>query len=241
MKLDIKLQDKLTHLISNAKAIGIEYLIIDELNVRGVGESPALMLIDPVLDGIDEIGSIGINRLSLFNTRISMLNKKNLSMTVAIKEEDNGNKIVEKFILKEGKTSIDFKCCRTNQLKIPKALKSNIVYTFDITNESLLVMSNANNAMKNDTMSFALQDGEVYFKLSDTSGDVLKHTLSDQINIMEDDAPDSFFFNYDKKVLLPLIKLAFKEGNDKLTLAFTRRGMVNLTVNDLNIYIAQEL
>lgn len=241
MKLDTAIQKKLIKIISTAHSIGITALIIDEHSVRGVGDKKSLILLDPDTIDMTGLGSIAINRMQLFNSRIALINPDALTVDASIRTEDNGDILVEKFIMKDKKSSVDFKCCRAAQITAPKALKSEIHYQFDISEESLRILTQANMAMKNDNLSFSLDDGVIYFKLTDNSGDMLKHEISNNVNILADDASESFFFSYDKKVLLPLIKMAFKDNSDSLSLKLTKRGIVNLTINSLNIYIAPEL
>ncbi len=241
MKLDTTIKEKLIDIVSTAHSIGISALVIDADSIRGVGEKKALILLDTNTPDISELGSIAVNRVNLFNSRISLMNGKTMSMEAVTRTEDNGDVLVEKFILKDKKTTVDFKCCRAGQIKAPKILKSAMIYQFDISSDSLQMMMQANSAMNNDNLSFNLEDNVVYFKLTDNSGDMLKHVISDEVNILDDEATKTFFFNYDKKILLPLIKMAFKNGADTLSLQLTSRGFINLTINSLNIFVAPEI
>lgn len=238
-KLNEKNKQRLKKIIQSANSIGIESLIIDSESIRGTGESNSIILIDKnTLDDISTIGDIGVSRVSVLNSRLSLMKNDDYSINFTQRIKDNGDPVLEKFIIKNGRTSIDFKCADPKTIISKKSLTSSIVYSFDLSQDSVDLIIKSNSAMQNDTISFLYSENKVTFKLSDTSGDILTHIISSDIKV--DDDSDSFFFNYNKKIILPLLKIAVKD-DDKVRLSFTKKGIMNLNVNDLNIYLAPEI
>lgn len=241
-KLTEKNKEKLKNIIQTATLIDIESLLIDAESVRGISIDKKVLLIDKknVLDDIDQIGSVAITRSSLLNMRLNLMKSTDYTVSYSQKIKDNKDKIIEKFVLKSGKTTVEFRCGDPNMIASKKSLSSPLVYDFQLSKETVDLMIKANSAMQNDdSFSFSLnENGEVIFKLSDKSGDQLSHVVCKNVLITDDLPP--FFFTYDKKIGISLIKHAIKE-NDSIKLSFTQRGMMNLFVNDFNLYLAPEL
>lgn len=243
MKLSETVKKRLLEVIQAANSIGIESLLIDEESIRGTGADKTLLLIDKNVPDMSELGSMGINRVNVLSSRMGLVkDDKDLNIDANIRVEDNGDKMVDKLTLKNKRTTVEFKCCRSSQISAHKVLKNGPIYEFDISEESVATMMRANAAMGNDTVAFSLDDtGNVMFKLNDSSGDTLNHLISDKVNILDDNEAKTFFFNYNKRLFLPLIKMAFKEGTDTLKLSLNKRGIMNLTILSLNIYIIPEV
>lgn len=236
MKLTDDVVNKFIDIVATANSIGIDRMIIDSESIRGQSESTAVILLDKNTINFGIFSSIGISRVKLLNSRLNLVkNGKNIpTIEFEIKEKDNGDREALLLSIKEKKTTVEFRCCDPAHIRAARNLKSSIIYTFDIDEESINVMSRGMSVMGNNNISFRLDNGKVQFNLSDVEGDSLNHIISDSITINEDETP-SFYFKYNKSIL-QLLKLAMNENTSTATVNITKRGVLNLMINNLSIY-----
>lgn len=239
MQLSTETINFLTNVIQVAKILKIENIILDKECVRGHFQEEGSMIIHRTNLPNFEFNSLGISRISVLDTRLSLLGNS-ANIEAEEKQMDSGEKTIYKLILSNNKTTVEFKCVNPALIpKAPKLLKDPVFFTFDVSEESIVLLVRAQSAIKGDNVSFSGSKTGVVAKLSDTEGDMFNHIISDKVVYSSESDKDKFYFSYKLRTLVPLLKAALTE--DGVTINITRRGIINLMVNGINVYITQEI
>lgn len=232
---------KLSDIVSLAKAIGIESIIIDDISVRGESEDGVFIITEHNIDQFKKT-PIGISRISILASRLNIIseNKKLPKIELEFKERDNGDKIVLKLKIKNNRTTVEFRCADPQMIKAKKVLKDALIYAFDLSAETIDLMIRSNSAMQTDKIKLILDNGKVFFNINDTEGDSLKHLVTEDVTLV-DPTKTSFMVTLKHRIVLPLLKLALKE-NDKLNIRLSQiRNVMTFALNDICIYIMPEV
>lgn len=239
MELSKETIEFLSNIIDIAKILKIDNIILDHECARGHLKEEGSMIIQRDNLPKFEFNSLGISRINILDTRLSLLGK---DVTIEAEEhtKDNGEKTIYKLVLSKAKTVVEFKCADAALMpKAPKNLKDPIYYSFNIDEESVALLSKAQSAIKAETVALVGTKSGVLTKLNDIDGDMFNHVITDKLTFSPDCNKEKFFFSYKIRVLIPLLKAAFK--TDQLTVNITSRGLLNLVVNGINIYISPEI
>jgi hypothetical protein len=232
---------KFAEVISTAKVMGIESLIIDAESIRGQSDEGTFIISDNTIDQFKQT-PIGISRVSVLFSRLNLLGegKKLPKLELEFKERDNGDKIILRIKIKNVKSSVDFKCADPLMIKAKKVFKDNLIYEFDLNEDTIELMIKSNSAMQTDKIKLILDDGKVFFNINDIEGDSLKHLVTETV-VLSDPDKTSFLVNLKNKITLPLFKLALKE-NDKINIKISEiRNVLNFRLNGLNVYAMPEV
>lgn len=232
---------RLADIITLAKTIGIESIIIDKESVRGQSDDGVFIITEHDIQQFKDT-PIGISRVSVLNSRLNLIGdaKKLPKVELDFKERDNGDKIVLRLIIKNNRTSLDFKCADPLLIKAKKVLKDALIYQFDLSDETIDLMIRSNSAMQTDKIKMILESNKIYFNINDAEGDSLKHLVSETITL-SDPTKNTFIVNLKHKIVLPLFKLALKE-KDKLNIKISDiRNVVTFELNGINVYIMPEV
>jgi hypothetical protein len=232
----------LKSLIKTCLLCGIDAVAIEKDIVRGqcLDNSKGTFLLETenVLD-TDEFSSFGIGRVKILGTRMAMMDD-DIVVAFDIKEKDNGDNIVKKIKLSNKQTKLDFSCLDSARIKAPLKFKDKVAYTFTVTEDTLRIMNKVFAAINTTKMSFSNDsDGTIKFRTTDIEGDELEHEIADSYNISEDSIKDNFFFEYGIKYILPLFKVGM-DNDGKLTINICNNGILNVIVNNFNIYVLPE-
>lgn len=243
----IKLSDETKAIISFAvkycSLVKIDSLLIDKSGIRAKQDLTAVYLIEPGDYSFLEFDSLYITRISSLAPRLKMFEstKRNYDLFMETKELDNEELLVKKLIIKSASTEIFFGCSTLPQKsRLPKKVNDPLHYEFEVNNDSLDILSRGVSAMGASTIRIYSENGGVRSKIKDIESDVLNHKFSEEFELMSNDAEDDFDFEYDFKVMLPLLKESAKEEEDKFIIQLTRRGIMRLNINDLSMYIFPE-
>jgi hypothetical protein len=241
MILDEQDVKKLGEIITLAKTIGIEGIIIDGNSVRGQSVDGLFIITDHNIEQFKKT-PIGITRVSVLFSRLNLIaeNKKAPKVELEFKERDNGDKIVMRLKIKNNRTTIDFRCGDPLMIKTKQTLKDALIYSFDLSEETIDLMIRSNAAMQTDKIKLILDNEKVYFNINDTEGDSLKHLVSEAVTL-SDPTKTSFLVSLKHKIVLPLFKLALKE-KDKINIKISEiRNVITFELNGINVYIMPEV
>lgn len=239
MELSKETIEFLSNIIDVAKILKIENVILDHECARGHLKEEGSMIIQRDNLPKFEFTSLGISRINILDTRLSLLGN-DVSIEAEEHTKDNGEKTIYKLVLSKGKTVVEFKCADSALMpKAPKNLKDPIFYSFNADEESVALLSKAQSAIKAETVAIVGTKSGVLVKLNDIEGDMFNHVISENIKFSPDCTKDKFFFSYKIRVLVPLLKAAFK--TEQLTVNITSRGLLNLVINNINVYISPEI
>lgn len=225
--------------------VKIESVFITQEVITGKQDETAVYLVEPGDYSFLEFDTLYIERIASLAPRIKLFESKNkeFDMSVVIKDATNGEKWVSQIILKDGRTEVKFNCgnpARLNRDKMPRAIKENIHYRFEITKDSLDILSRGLSAMGASTMRLYTDEGKVMCDVKDIEGDTLCHQIADSFLTIDTDSEDDFEYQYSFKTMIPLFREALKE-NPSFDIEITRRGIMKLEVNGLNLYVMREV
>lgn len=223
----------------------IDSLLIDKTGIRAKQDETAVYLIEPGDFSFLEFDTLFINRVSSLQSRLNMyhMSKIEYEMYLDIKELDNGENIAATIMIvgisKGRDTTVKFNCSNPALGgRLPKRVNDGDLVSFTFEKDSLQVLNRGVSAMGAQFFNVFSEDGgSVVAEVKDIEGDVLTHTLSNQYEKLGEESED-FTFNYDFKIILPLLREACKENDTEIIL--TSRGIMNLNINGLNMYIFPE-
>jgi hypothetical protein len=241
MILDEKDVQKLAEIVTVAKNIGIESIIIDAESVRGQSDDGVFIISDHAIDQF-KVTPIAVSRISVLFSRMNLIaeGKKLPKVELEFKERDNGDKIVLRLKIKNNRTAVDFKCADPLMVKAKKVMKDALIYAFDLNEETIELMIKSNSAMQTDKINFIYENDKVYFNINDIEGDSLKHLVSESVTLT-DPTKKSFIVNLKNKITLPLFKQALKE-KDVINIKVSEiRNVLNFEINSLNVYVMPEV
>lgn len=236
-ELSLHTQMLITKCINICSITGIGKFIIDKNCIRGMVDDmdSGIFMLEKFEEPLNylEFDSIGIGRVDVLKTRLNLLeNGGKLFFTT--KTKNDNTVVVSKLILKGNKTVIEYSCTDPTHIKAPKNINDEFVYSFDVSQDTIKIMSKIISAISVDHISFSSEkDGSVRFKATDSEGDLFNHLISESYSSKEG---DNFFFSYKIKLLLPLFKNAFI-NNKSLHVDISKRGYLQFKISDLNIYI----
>lgn len=225
--------------------VKIESVFITKEVITGKQDETAVYLVEPGDYDFLEFDTLYIERIASLAPRIKLFESKNkdFDMNVLIKEATNGEKWVSQIILRDGRTEVKFNCgnpARLNRDKMPRSIKEDIHYRFEITKETLDILSRGLSAMGASTMRLFTEDGKVMCDVKDIEGDTLCHQIADSFLCIDNDSEGDFEYQYSFKTMIPLFREALKE-NPSFDIEITRRGIMKLEVNGLNLYVMREV
>jgi hypothetical protein len=243
-KLDKKIVDYIQSVIKTCSLCNIDQVSIESNIVRGQaidsGKNIILFTENDIPTNLP-FAALGIGRVKVFSSRVSVLNPDELEISFESKDMDNGDKVAKKLLLKSKRTKFDFSCTSPTQIKAPKKYGDTPGYIFKVGEETLRVITKASAAMEMKKISFSNdKDGSVRFVAADDEGDMLNHTIATSYEVGKDVDSENFFYSYDTKDILPLFKTALG-NNDHVEVSISRqRGIMEFNINNMRLLVIPE-
>ncbi len=225
--------------IDTARALGIERMVIDSLSLRGESDDGTAMIF-PFPDGTElEFGSIGINRISVLRERLRLLGPDG-TVTPEYKQRDSGEQFVFRLVLKQGKTSVEFKCADPSRIKAPKFMNDPELFAFSITAQDINLMLKAKSAMQVEYVTFSSKDGSsVQFSVTASEGDTLTHELESTLDTKTSET--TFASMFKTKFLFPVLKEISDAAKEApVDVILTKRGIMKIEVNGIPAIVFPE-
>jgi hypothetical protein len=239
MQLSKETIDLISKVTRVAKILNIEGLIFDQECVRGHHQQEGSMIIHRDNLPKFEFASLGISRVPTLISRLALLGD-NYTVEAQEKDKTQTEKVVTKLILANKKTEVEFKCGDPAMMqKAPKNLKDPQFFAFKVDNDTVTTLAKAQSALRGETISLTGSKNGVIAKLSDVEGDMMNHIVSEDLDILPDADKDKFYFSYKNKLLIALLKEAM--DSETVQIIITKRGMLRISVNGINVIIAPEL
>lgn len=227
MKLTEDVLEIIILAVNTAKLIDIEEVIIDKSGIRALHpDRIAVLLFKYDLSDFLPFESIGINRLSTFIQRISII-KDIQNINVDCEVDNNNNAKSLKFY--NEKLSISYKCANISTIKAPKNVMEVFNTEVHFTEESFNILSKAFNIMKSETFTLINDKNGIRFELTDSNNDIFSYNFS---NIVKNDNNSVFAHKYPIKIFLPILK----QNPDSL-LQIGEKGVLKVNVKNIDIMI----
>ena len=221
-------------LIKTANLLGIESVIIEKTRIRAMDEKQTTVILhDHDMDIPFE--SIGLGRLSLLNSRLSLA--KDEDITVDAIPDERSPTFITRLDIKAKKFKVDYRAANPAAIKAPKGFKSSNDAWFckvELSEEDLDLLIKASNSMpqKTDSGSICMMGdpatGGMMIVLTDTNSDSFEMMVEGKV---EFNTSDKIIVNYPLKQFLTLIK------NNDGVLIVGDRNLLKTTVNSITILV----
>lgn len=230
MKLDVNSIAYIQNVSRTAQLVGIDNIIIEPGIVRGIHDDKTVVLVHnkDVPDMI--FGSIGINRISTFLSRIDIVKTREHVEIDATIDEDKG--FARSLTMKGEGVKIDYRCANPATIQAPKQINDVLKHKIQLTPEAIMLLQKGQSAMEADSVNIQTdKDGVVYFVLSDINSDEMKFKIADSTEKLDKDAK-AFSHRYPLKVLLTLFK-----QDATTSFSIGGKGILQIMINGLNIFV----
>lgn len=234
MKLDKESLAYITNVVNTAQLVGIDEIIIEPGRVRAVDDAKTVVLFQD--ENVPEMtfNSIGLNRIGLFRSRLDLVRTQE-GFEVDVTSDDN-NEFARGLVMKAKGVKVDYRCANPRSIQAPKGIRDETICDINVTPEAVYLLQKGQSAMGATNVSVISNDKGVTFELTDQNGDKFSHTFTDEVQTTASDADTTFVNHYIVKTLLAL----FKE-NPEGTFSIGRKGILNITVNGLNIFLLPQV
>ena len=234
MKLDQKSLAYITNVVNTARMVDIDDVIIEPGKVRAIDENKTVVLFQD--EDVPEMpfNSIGLNRINVFLSRLG-IDKTQEDFAVTVQVDDN-NEFARGLIMTGKGVKVDYRCANPRTIQAPKNVNDVLACRVQIIPEAVYLLEKGRTAMGADTVSVISNDKGVTFELIDVNGDKFSHTFTDGVEKLADDADTTFVNRYPVATLLSLFK-----DNPEGTFSIGKKGILNIVVNHLNIFVLPQV
>ena len=219
------------HVVDVATLVGIDEVIIEPNHIRAVDENRTVVINHTENVPTFEFGSIGLNRLSTFKSRLSIAaSQKDFEVITKTRDDDS----VMSLTFKGKGTKIDYLCGRPSTIKAPRAINETFISEFTLNSDALSMMLKGQSAMGGaDVVSFSYEDGIIRLEIVDPiNKDVFNYVMEGTELTMLDESVSSFTQKYPIKTLLAMGK---EENNMRVQIG--RKGLLKALVNKITLYV----
>ena len=233
MKLTAETIAYLNSVVKTAQLIGIDNIIIEPDLVRAIDDAKTVIILQT--SGVPDMpfGSIGLNRISVFQSRYDIARVQDKFTMEAVIDDDN--QFARALTMKGKGVKIDYRCANPTTIVAPKQINDTPKTRVQLTGDAVLLLQKGQVAMGADTVTIISNEG-VSFEFVDVNNDVFKHTFADDAEALTDDTDTNFAHRYPAKTLLALFK-----NNPTGTFTVGQSGTLCLEVNGLNITVLPQV
>lgn len=247
MKLTTKEIEFIQGVISTAKLVDIESVIIEPGKIRGIDENHTVVMFQD--NGVMDMsfGSIGLNRLDTFNSRLVLVKDQPKFEVEAITVGEDVNigfdvydsnihkkppMWIRSINMKANKTKIEFRGASPQTIRAPKERSGVARYKIDINPELVNMIQKGQSAMKTKDVTFKGNENGVLMIISDDNGDNLEYKFTDFIHSLDGSNVPSFSYTYPTNLVLSIFKT-----NPAGFFSLTARGSLIFEVNNIDIFV----
>jgi hypothetical protein len=223
--------------IKTANLVKIDNIIIEPGKVRAIDSDKTVVLFHDQNVPTMPFGSIGINRIDVFSSRVEMAKSVENFSVEAVVDSSGKEPFVRALLMKGKGIKIDYRCANPQTIQAPKAVHDPAIYRIKMTPEAILLMQKGQSAMSTDEVSFVGNQEGVSFVMSDINSDALTYHFADcfdsiGVPVGTSKTLPTFTHKYPIKTLHSLFK-ANSDGHFEMT----AKGMLKIVVNNLDIYV----
>lgn len=222
--------------VNTAQSINIENIIIEPGAVRAIDENRTVVLYQNTNVPNFDFGTIGLSRTSLFSSRIELIkDRTGFYMDSTVKDDDD-KKYAQILKMISDDTKITYRCANPESIQAPKAINDTIVYQVQLNAEAVGLLQRGSAAMGSDIVTIIGSEDSVSFECGDVTGDTFAHTFTSSVVMLEGENNTNFSHNYLVKTILAL----FKQNPDGIFEIGTK-GILRISINDLNVYVLPQV
>jgi hypothetical protein len=233
-KLSQEVLDYIEKVVNVAKTAGIDNIIIEKDKVRAIDDDKNVVIFQTTDVPKFPFGAIGLNRISVFASRYDIAKaSKDFSVEATIDDTaDDEPSFVRSLLLKGKGVKIDYRCANPKTIQAPKALNDTITHKVQMTADAVQMLTKGQSAMAADEVAFAGNKNSVSLEMKDNNSDVFEYTFGDTVLLENGHKVADFHHRYPIKIINPL----FKQNPDGY-FTLSSRGMMNIVVNDINVFV----
>lgn len=237
MKIPQSNIDYIQNVVKTVQTVGMDKVAIESGVVRGVTDDKTVFILQTENVPTFEFGSIGISKLPVFQNRLNIVREQsNFSVEASSIKNTSEGSYVHTLTMRAAGIKVDFTCCNPKILMGVREFRDQMKVEIDLDPEIVKVLQRGINAMGGKMITIVNNEKETFFEVLDDSNDVFKYTLPTKCIPLIENVDPSFVFRYPADVILSLFKQnpegSFRVGN---------RGILNVAVNNLNMYVMQRV
>ncbi len=234
MKLDTETITYMRNIVDTAKMVGIDSIIIEPNLIRAIDDDRCVVLHQT--ENVEDLpfGSIGLNRINIFSSRLDIARTQEKFTVEAIKGSDD---YARSLVMKGKGVKIDYRCANPSAIRAPKVIHDKMKFRVQMNGDAVLLLQKGATAMCSpDTVAIISNKDGVAFEMVDVNNDVFTHTFADQVQLLNGSDKINFAHRYPVKVLLTL----FKHDSDG-TFDVGEKGILHIVVNGLGVYVLPQV
>ena len=232
MKLDSETLTYIKNVVETGQMVGIDNVIIESGNVRAINDEKSVVLFQE--ENVPEMNfNVGLNRIGVFLSRLEVARTQD-NFTVNVKTDDDGV-FARSITMTATGFKVDYRCANPKTIAAPKKINDEMIYRIELTPQAVYMLQKGQTAMGADVVSLISNNEGVTFEFVDVNSDKFTHTFTERI-AMNAGANNTFTYKYPIKILLPLFK-----HDAESTFQIGRKGMLNIVVNNLNIFVLPQV
>lgn len=216
--------------VKTAQLVGIDNIIIEPEFVRAIDDNKSVLILHSTDVPEMEFGSIGINRTSVFTSRLDLVSnqpKFNVSATV-----DTSSKFARSLLMSASNIKVEYRCANPQTIQAPKQVNDVLKYKVSLNADAVALLQRAQLAMGADIVTIVGGEEGVSFELCDINDDTFSQVFTNTIEFLTDDTTPAFAHRYPIKVLQALFR-----HNPDGHFCIGQKGILSISVNGLTVYV----
>lgn len=233
MKIPASDIEYIQNVIKTVQAVGIEKVAIEPGIVRGIDDDKTVFILQTENVPSMQFGSIGLVRLSVFQNRLNIVQEQpNFSVETNKVVETAEGSYIQSVTLKSSNLKIDYTCANPKIMLGVRKINDSMKAEIDLTPEVIKTIQRGVAAMSGEIITIINNNTETFIEILDKNKDVFKYALPHRAVSLNETLDPTFAFRYPADIVLSLFKLnqngSFRIGN---------KGILNISVNNLNMYV----
>lgn len=227
MRLDTEELNYIKNVVETGQMIGIDNVIIESGQVRSINDEKSVVLFQE--ENVPDLGfNVGLNRVGVFLNRLEVARTQE-NFSVSVKTDDNGD-FARSFTMTGTGFKVDYRCANPKTISAPKKINDEMLHEIELTPHAVYMLQKGQTAMGSDVVSLICNNEGITFQFVDGNDDKFSHRFTTE------GSEESFTYKYPIKILLPL----FKHDTEN-SFRIGRKGMLNIVVNNLSIFVLPQV
>lgn len=234
MKLDTDSIVYIQNVVKTSQMVDIDNVIIEPGLVRAIDDNKTVVLFQDVDVPDMPFGSIGLNRIDVFMSRLD-ITKTQEDFNIDAKVDDE-SKFARSLTMKAKGLKVDYRCANPTTIQAPKQVNDVMKYQIQLNAEAVVLLQKGQSAMAAETVTIVSNAEGVKFELVDINDDTFSHMVTTEVKALTDDTNTTFAYRYPIKTLLPLFKY-----NPEGFFTIGQKGILSISVNGLTIFVLPQV
>lgn len=232
MKLTNEDISNLSSILSTCAIGGIESIIVEDGNLRGIDEARTFVIISQ--HNIPKFPQkIGLSRLGSLKQRMELF-VGNSATVMQANESERGE--ISSLDIAAGRNKVQFRCTSTMLIKAPKAVNDTETHRLTFSKEELKLVLNAAKVMGSKTIQLVIKkDGTVSIIVNDAANDAFSMVLDAPAQNIGDDG-DSVVHYYHAAAFMSVMR-EHAASNDVAGAVIGEAGTFRTALNGHTVYL----